>query len=238
MTDRDAAPQTALENGMREQRRIHRERIARGMPRAGWKICVNDARMQKKLGLDDAFVGFLDGSRALADGDAWKAEPGSVLAVEPEIAIRFGAAVRAGDDPHAVRSAIEGVAPAVEVLDWRSAKLDLESLASSSSYHAGFVTGALRSLDDVPAISADCPRFERAGERIGVPDPRLVPQDSDGLVRLVARVAAFLSVFGESIEAGDWLLCGACTNPARVDPGDSIVADFASLGAVRVRFER
>jgi len=203
------------------------------MARAGWKICVNDRRMQKKLELDSSFVGFLDGSRALRSGETWPVQAGSILGVEPEFAVRFDAAVPATADAQAIRRAVGGVAPALEVVDWREAKLDLHTMAASSSFHAGFVVGELRPFEAVPAIADGCPLFRRGDELLAVPDPTLVPAD---LTRLIAGVAAFLARHGQGIEAEDWLLCGACTNPARVEPGDVVEADFGSLGPVSVRF--
>jgi 2-keto-4-pentenoate hydratase len=223
-----------LDEAIREQLARLDARLAAGMPRAGWKICVNDARMQKRLGLETSFVGFLEGSRHLASGAAWCADEGSVLGVEPEFAIRFGVSLSGEDGYDAARRAIAGVAPAIEVLDWREAKLDLASLAATSSFHAGFVTGELRSLGDVPAIADGCPAFRRGDDVLGVPDASLVPAD---LVTLVQGVARFLSRYGRTIEAGDWLLCGACTNPGRVEIGDTVEADFGRLGRATVRFE-
>lgn len=225
---------TGFDAAIREQLARLDARLAAGMPRAGWKICVNDARMQKRLGLDASFVGFLEGSRHLRTGAKWRVEEGAILSVEPEFAIRFGAAVSPNDGYDAARRAIAGVAPAIEVVDWRDARLDLESLATSSSFHAGFVTGELRSLEDVPAVGGTCPTFWRGEDALGVPDASLVPAD---LVTLVLDVAGFLARFGRAVEAGDWLLCGACTNPGRVERGDAVEADFATLGAVRVAFE-
>ena len=132
-----------------------------------------------------------------------------------------------------IRSAVLGVAPAIEVVDYSSAAFDLRAMAAGSSFHAGFVVGELRCLDDVPALAAECPRFRRGDEVLGVPDPSLVPAD---LTTLISHVAAFLARYGRHIAADDWLLCGACTNPARVEAGDEVEADFASLGAVRVKF--
>lgn len=224
-----------FDDAIREQLRTLGQRLAAGMPRAGWKICVNDPRMQKRLGLSSSFVGFLDGVRHLSSGEVWKVEEGAVLGVEPEFAIRFRESVDARADADAIRRAIEGVAPAIEVVDWRSAKFDLATLASSSSFHAGFVTGALCPLDDVPAISDWCPMFQRGDDVLGVPDPALVPAD---LTLLVADVARFLAGYGQRIEAGDWLMCGACTNPGRVEAGDIVEADFTTLGGVYVKFEK
>jgi 2-keto-4-pentenoate hydratase len=225
---------SALDDAIRAQLARLDARLAAGMPRAGWKICVNDARMQKRLGLETSFVGFLDGARHLASGAAWRVEEGAVLGVEPEFAVQFGAALTREDDYDAARSAIAGVAPAIEVVDWRDAKFDLASLASSSSFHAGFVTGELRSLDDVPPIGGFCPGFFRGDDVLGVPDASLVPAD---LVTLVLDVVHFLSRYERTIEAGDWLLCGACTNPGRIEIGDTVEADFGQLGHVSVRFE-
>jgi len=203
------------------------------MPRAGWKICINDARMQKRLGIERAFVGFLDGSRATTSGQAWPIADASILGVEPEFALRFSKPVAAGAGADAVRAAIAGVAPAIEVVDWKDAKFDLASVAATSSFHAGYVVGDLRPVTDVPLIDDGCPLFRRGDEIIGVPDASLVPSN---LVDLVRDVADFLGRHGELIERDDWLLCGACTNPARVEAGDEIEADFGSLGAVRVTF--
>jgi 2-keto-4-pentenoate hydratase len=223
-----------FDDAIREQLRELDARLSGGMPRAGWKICVNDPGMQKRLGLSSSFVGFLDGARHLQSGAVWPVDEGAVLGVEPEFAIRFRAAVSAGDDAGGIRRAIEGVAPAIEVVDWRHAKFDLATLASSSSFHAGFVTGELRSLEDVPRITDICPMFVRGDDVIGVPDAALVPAD---LTVLVADVAKFLAAYGQRVEAGDWLMCGACTNPGRVEIGDVVEADFWVLGGVRLRFE-
>jgi len=223
----------ALDEGIREQLREFHSRLADGMPRAGWKICINDRRVQNKLGLGASFVGFLDGGRAFESGQTWQVEPGAVLGVEPEFAIRFHRGVCAGTGGDGIRAAIAGVAPAIEVVDWKGAKFDLATLAASASFHAGFVVGPLRALADVRPVGDGCPLFRRGGEVIGVPDPELVPAD---LTLVVAHVAVFLDARGEAIEAGDWLLCGACTNPARVEAGQGIVAEFAGLGSVSVRF--
>lgn len=228
----DTLDQT-LDRAIREQLARLDRRLEGGMARAGWKICVNDRRMQKKLGLEACFVGSLDGSKALRGDDAWSVRPGAILGVEPEFAVRFATAVAPGDDPAAIRAAVRGVAPAIEVVDWRGASFELHALAAGSSFHAGFVVGELRALDAVPALGGDCPRFRRGDAVLGVPDPDLVPADLTGLI---ADVAAFLARHGRRIEADDWLLCGACTNPARVEAGDEVEADFGSLGSVRVRF--
>lgn len=223
----------ALDDAIAEQFARLDRRLGEGMARAGWKICVNDPRMQNKLGLDTSFVGYLDGSNALCSGDEWRVRPGAILGVEPEFAVRFRASITAGDKSAAILSAVRGVAPAIEVVDYSGAAFDLVAIAAGSSFHAGFVVGELKPFDAVPPIADGCPLLRRGDEVLGVPNPVLVPAD---LTTLIADVANFLARFGRRIEADDWLLCGACTNPARIEAGDEVEADFATLGSVRVRF--
>src|SRR5690242_11635849 len=106
-----------LDSAMRRQlRRQHAARAA-GMPRAGWKICVNDRHAQTRLGLDGPFVGWLNGARVIASGTSYLVPPGVRFACEPEIAIRIGTAneVRSVAD---ARAAIAALAPALEVVDY------------------------------------------------------------------------------------------------------------------------
>ena len=90
-----------------------------------------------------------------------------------------------------IRSAVLGVAPAIEVVDYSSAAFDLRAMAAGSSFHAGFVVGELRCLDDVPALAAECPRFRRGDEVLGVPDPSLVPADLTTLISYERLPAPF-----------------------------------------------
>ena len=84
-----------------------------------------------------------------------------------------------------------------------------------------------------PAIGSDCPRLSKGGAPAGAGDASLVPADLAEIVRLVAD---FLAPRGEGLEAGDWILSGACTSPLRVEAGDEVRADFGPLGSVSVRF--
>ena len=52
----------------------------------------------------------------------------------------------------------------------------------------------------------------------------------------VAWLANKLGGFGVHLEAGQVIMPGSCTRAHDVAPGDSIVAEFAQLGAVSVRF--
>ncbi len=223
-----------LDGAVRRQlRRRHAARAA-GMPRAGWKICVNDPRVQARLRLDGPFVGWLNGARIVASGGAYPVPAGARFVCEPEIAIRIGRA----DDVTTLagaRAAIAALAPAFEVVDHGRLSPALGAVVETSSFHDGAVLGALRPPAAMPMLSRDCPRLTRNGEAAGTADPTLVPADLATTVLLVAR---FLAPYGEELRDGDWILSGACAAPVPAHPGDELTADFGPLGTVAVTMRR
>jgi 2-keto-4-pentenoate hydratase len=222
----------AFDAALRRQQLRLQAALAGGMPRLGWKVCVNERGAQRRLGLSGPFAGFLDGARRISSGGVC-ATP-AAGAVEPEIAIRIGAAVGGGAALAEARRAIAALAPALEIVDYTRGAHSLEGVVESSSFHFGVVLGEPRPGASAPAIGADCPRLVQNGARAGKPDASLVPAD---LGEIVLLVAGSLARRGERLEAGDWILSGACTPPVRVAAGDEVSADFGALGTVAVRFE-
>lgn len=221
-----------LELGVRKQHARLRAALSAGMPRLGWKICVNERRSQERLGLVEPFVGFLNGASCLSSGNECALGTG-VFAVEPEIAIRLGNSVGADATLLTARSAIEALAPALEIVNYKLAAPNLESIVESSSFHFGLVLGARRDGSGAPPIGPGCPVLLCNGQPSGTPDPALVPAQ---LAEVVVLVARFLGTHGEELRAGDLILSGACTNPVRVQVGDEVRAEFGALGSVWVRF--
>lgn len=224
------APEAFAETIRRQLARLA-DAIANGMPRVGWKICVNDPRAQKRLGLAEPFVGWLDGARIVASGERYPVRAGTRLACEPEIAIRIGAAEDSRNPEGGF--AITAAAPALEVIDYARASPDLATVVETSSFHDGVVLGRERSPDAAPQLSAECPRLTRNGETVGTTDPSLVAAD---LALIVHHVAEFLTSYGQGLRPGDLILSGACAAPVMVTSGDEIAADFGPLGIVRVVF--
>ncbi|HYC01284.1 MAG TPA: fumarylacetoacetate hydrolase family protein [Candidatus Limnocylindrales bacterium] len=223
----------ALDEAMARQFARYRQARREGMPRAGWKICVNDPVAQHHLGLDGSFVGFLDGRRALASGATYRIPPTTRLAVEAEVALRIGAQVPACAAVDEARRAIAAASPSLELVDYALASRDLARIAETASFHHGFVLGNERSPQSAPRVRADCPSLRINDAVTGPADARLVPEDLAVLVVLVAR---FLDRFDERLEAGDWILCGSCVRPAFVAAGDEVNADFGPLGVVSATF--
>jgi 2-keto-4-pentenoate hydratase len=212
-----------FEDAVRRQHERLGRALAAGMPRLGWKICVNEPTNLRRLGLARPFVGYLDGARRFDSGGTCPLGPGGVFAVEPEIAIQVGSGA----------ASVAALAPALEIVDYTRGAFTLAGVVESSSFHHGVVLGASRPPGSAPALGPGCPRLLHDGVPAGTPDPALVPADLSEIVRLVA---AFLDEHGQGLCAGDWILSGAYTAPVHVAAGERVEADFGTLGAVAVEF--
>ncbi|HEX6240312.1 MAG TPA: hypothetical protein VFZ61_05445, partial [Polyangiales bacterium] len=186
--------------------RLH-ARLAQGMPRRGWKVGINVPEVQRALGLDHALIGWLDGERVLQDGAVLVAAPGSALHVEPELCLRLRAAVSPDADEAAAQAAVEGVAPALELVNYAQPRASLADVVGHSMFHHAVVVGAFRALDVSGKLAApDAVTFRVGGVTSEPARAELVPARAG---QLVLQVAARLAECGERLEAGDWLISGS-----------------------------
>jgi 2-oxo-3-hexenedioate decarboxylase len=225
---------TAYAQAMSVQLAALRERLAQGMPRRGWKVGINVPEVQHKLGLAHALVGWLDGDRVLADGAQLAYEPGMQLHVEPELCLRLGASVAPDTDPVDVQASIDGVAPALEIVDYAKPKGSLADIIGHAMFHHATVLGAFRALpaDGSLAISGDV-RLRVGALQAEPARPDLVPASAS---LLVLQVAARLSECGEALLAGDLILSGAfITRALALSPCASARAELGKFGTVSCR---
>jgi len=218
-TDRPIADEIKahLDRGMQAQLRNFRAELTRGMPRLGWKIGINDPRVLERLGLDAPVVGWLRGDRVLRSGDRYVLRRGTRVAVEAEVALRVGG------------GAVAALAPALELVNYSLPANSLEGALEHDIYHDAVVLG--RETLPVPIADDAWPHLRRNGEEISHRDPALPVMQPSAVVR---HVADMLARYGEWLETGDWVICGALTRPLPVRSGDRIEADFGPLGRVAV----
>lgn len=226
-------PESSRVLGMRRQLQSYASRRARGMPRVGWKIGVNVPEVQRRLGLSEPLVGFLDGERVFEDGAAVVCPEDTRLHVEPELCLCLGTAVGPNPSVEEARAAIIAVRPALEVVNYALPGKGLEELIASAMFHHGLVLGAplpLPSPGTVRAVAGELV-FEVSGQRSPPARSDLVPGELAEIVRLMARV---LTEFGESLQAGDLLMSGAFVEKALpLAAGHTARARFGTLGEVR-----
>jgi 2-keto-4-pentenoate hydratase len=231
-----------------------------GAPRAGWKIAINDANVQRSLGLSGSLVAALDGTQMLASGARYTAPDGAILLAEAEIALRFSRELAGHVTSDEVRGAIAAVAPAIELVDYQRAARDLEQILANGVFHAATVLGPAHAPDAAIMAQRDAPNAAVAsacGDAIALarsifaapPDSplpslrcgaataaakRIALLSPNDLLEAVRHVAALLDRHGEALRSGDWLICGSLVEPARIARGEHAWADFGALGTVHV----
>ena len=219
-----------IDSGMARQLEAFHARVAAGMPRLGWKIGINDPAAQQRLGLDATLVGWLDGERVFETGQAYRTSAGAKPRVEAEIAVRLGAEVPVGSSVGVARSAIAAIAPAIEFVNGTKPLSPLDELLAHDILHDGVLFGAESDLSLAANLSAPAfPVVTRAGD-----DPRraIAGRYPDDLAEIVAHTANVLGHYGESLRAGDRIICGSFIDPFDISPGDRIDVDFGPLGSL------
>ncbi len=222
-----------LAPGMARQLERFREALAGGMPRRGWKIGINVPEVLRHLELPHSAVAWIDGRRVVPSGAELAWRPEARLHAEPEIAIRVGDRVPAGASPETARGCIASLHPALEIVSYAERLADLDDVLACCMFHDATVLGPPAPLEAVRGLGAEWPAL-RVGERSADP-PRadLVPDDLGGLL---AFAAAYLDVFGESLEPDDLVLSGSyCARAAPLVAGEEVVAEFGPAGRVCAR---
>ena len=206
------------------------EARAAGMPRLGWKIGINDPAAQERMGLTATLVGWLDGRRVFAEGQPYSPPPGAKPRIEAEVAIRLAAAVGAGASLNFARSAIAGVAPAIEFVNATKPLTPLDELLANDILHDAVLFGRERSVELAAGLVAQgFPAVSLNGTSVREAKSGRYPDD---LAEIVVHVANVLGRYGETLNAGDWIIGGSYIDPFDVASGDTVAADFGPLGTL------
>ena len=234
MTDRhQLADDAAITPGMEAQLARWRRRIAAGERRRGWKIGFNVPAVQAQLGISEPVIGHLTSAGELAPGGEYSVAGGTRVGIEPEIAARIASDLLPGADLEAARSAIEGLGPAIEVVDIDRPFDDLTELLAGNVFHRAVMIGATDTLL-IPEHRGDVSvRVWRNGVEETAADVSEAVREAPQVVRHVARL---LGRFDERLRAGDTIICGSLTPIVWVEPGDRIEVEIEPLGRLEMSF--
>ena len=204
-------------------------RLAAGMPRLGWKVGINVPEVQRQLGLTHALVGFLDGARSYASGDAVPLAASAKVHAEVELCVRLASAVEAHADRAVALAAVDAVAPAIELVDYAIRAQGLMDVIRSSMFHHATVLGSWQPPRASIAIAEHVSL--RVDDAFAAPArAELVPAHLGEIVLFVARQ---LSAAGRKLEAGDLILSGCFVAKAvPLRPGQTAHARLGDFGSV------
>jgi 2-keto-4-pentenoate hydratase len=221
-----------IEAGMRRQAELRREQTAGGATLIGWKAGLNAPGPQEKLGLTRPLVGFLT-DRTLVRSQATVSLAGwENPTLEPEIAMRLGRDVPGGGSRDDVAAAVDALAPAIELVDLSGPTDDVEEMLATNIFHRAVVLG---DWDEARAgARLDGVALDVGGHDVAGADPTAVLGD---LVDVVRGVADTLADAGETLRAGEVVICGSVVAAFRVAPGERVRCSFSGLGDVEVALD-
>jgi len=235
-----AEPDFSVADAYRVLEIVETRRRAEGWTSVGRKIGFTNRTIWPRYGVDapnwahiwSHTVHFAPDARATLDLSGF-VNP----RIEPEIAFKLSGPVPRSDDPIALLSAVEWMAPAFEIVqchfpDW---KFKLPDCTAAWALHGALVVGPSVPINDAnrAKIAAQLPRFKVSLSRGGTVVDRGVGAnvlDSPVLtLGYLARVLAGLPQFPQ-LAAGEIISTGTLTDAWPVTSGQTWSSDYGELG--------
>jgi 2-oxo-3-hexenedioate decarboxylase len=219
-----ADPRARVRLALQAQLRSWRAALDSGAASVGWKVGLNVAEVEEVMGSEPVF-GHLTSATCLEPGGTFRSRSVRALRAEAEVAVELGQDVRAGDGPEAVRAAVVGLAPALELVDVEPPAGGFEGVVADNVYHRAFVLGPARTVAPGTRLAAT---LRVNGE---VRDTGATSEDFAAKLLAVARQ---LGEVGEALRAGDSVITGSLTHvPVRA--GDTVEVAIAPSNRCRSR---
>ncbi len=206
----------------------------------GYKVACTNTYAQRLLGVDGPFYGQLLSS-ATHDAPARLAVTGLLHnLIEPEFAFEIAEDVPTRDTPYTAASILPYVGtlmPAIELVDWHYrdwAAVGALSLIADNAIHGAWIAGA---------PIADWQHLELATHPVQLIVNGHVMSEGTGAnvlghpLTVLAWLANELPRQGRNLKAGDRITTGVCTEVYDAQAGDTVRADFGSIGAVEICFD-
>jgi 2-oxo-hept-3-ene-1,7-dioate hydratase len=206
-------------------------KLESGHKRVGWKIGFNTKDDQSRMGLTSPIVGHLTSESTLDSGGVYKGNAASKLMVEAEVAIFIGQHVPAGTNNEQAAAAIEGFAPAIEIVDFARSPHDMTSILEDNIFHETVIFGELTQNDSELKAKDINANVLVNGQSVKVADHSRYP---DEFSEIVVCVANRLAKQGECLQEGDWIISGSITQPVEVHSGDQVDISLSPLGSLIV----
>ncbi|WP_158861893.1 2-oxo-hept-4-ene-1,7-dioate hydratase [Leifsonia sp. AG29] len=229
-------PGMTVEDSYAVQRVWVERGLAAGRRLVGRKIGLTSRVMQQATGITEPDYGAIFADMVYQTGAVIEHDRFSNVRVEVELAFVLDTPL---EGPHVtlfdVLDATSYVVPALEIL---SSRIELEgrtivdTISDNAAMGAMVIGGRPVAPDavDLRWVGALLYRNETI-EESGVA-AAVLDHPANGVAWLANKLAAH----GTRLEAGDTILAGSFTRPMWVHPGDTVHADYGTLGAVTCRF--
>ena len=206
----------------------------------GYKIACTNTSAQRQLGVDGPFSGTLLSTFCFDSPARVAADQFFMRVVEAEFGFRMARdlpPLSRPRDREEVAAAVEGVIPAIEIVDsryndWTS--IGAMSLIADNACNAAWVKGELitdwRNID----LAAQAVRLSVNGQVVREGSGSAVLGHPLNALHWLANSLASRDI---GLQAGQYVTTGVTTEVYMGQQGDWITADFGSLGTANVVFE-
>lgn len=218
--------------------------LVSGRAVVGWKIAATSANGQAHINVGGPLAGRLLSGQIFESGATVPSAGNRMRVAEPEFAFVMGQDLLPQVEPFSqqqVMAAVAGLHPAIEIPDSRlspfteagEAQLLADNACARHFVLGQAATASWRELDlstfKVQARLEHGPDLKLIREGTGanvLGDPRLA----------LTWLANQLSALNIPLEKGQVVTTGTCMVPLDMAPGDTVIADFGTLGSVKMTF--
>lgn len=209
---------------------VHR-RLQRGERRIGMKMGLTSRAKMLQVGVNEMSWGRLTDGMLLEEGGVLARDAYIHPRLEPELAFLIGKPLSGKVTAAQALSAVDGVAPALELVDSRylDFKFTLNDVVADNSSAAGLVIGPwcsptqdLSNLGVVLEVNGMVIETASTAAILGHP------------VRALVAAARLAGEAGETLHPGDIVMSGGLTAAYSVSPGETVRATLQNLGFVSI----
>ena len=224
-----ADTEITLADAYEVQRLAIARRIQRGATRVGVKMGFTSRAKIIQMGVSDMIWGRLTSDMVVEDGGPISLARYVHPRVEPEVAFLLKKELVGNVTPMQALSAVEAIAPAMEIIDSRyeKFKFSLTDVVADNASSSGFVTGQWHSPDF---------DFSNLGLSLNFNGkPVLIGSTAAILgnpLRALVSAARFAAEAGEPLQPGWTVMAGGATAAEALVPGTWVECEIQHLGRV------
>ena len=224
----------SLDRGYAVQFELLKQRKAQGDVHVGWKVGLTSRAMQLQQGVHEPCLGHLVEAGHVSSPAVFRFDDLMTPGFENEICIRLGAPLDGGVTAESARSAIDAIAPAIEVVEKRGVfNADLPLAIAGNAQQCAFVTGEFVPLaDNADPAAVEVEVFVNGRSQERALGAEVLGSPINSVVWLARKVASF----GHGLRPGDLIMSGSFTGQYGIAKGDRIRAAFSGLGVVAIEF--
>jgi len=204
--------------GMRTQLVTRRKRIDAGETPLGWKVGFGAPAALTKFGLTAPLVAHLMRSGLRQSGATVSLKGWVKPVAEPEICVLMGTDVRGGGSKEEAAAAVAALGPAIELADMEFPPEDVEKILSGNIYQRNVIVGPRSTAHAGIKLDGLTGAIVRRGVEAGCMTDLEV--NTGKVVDIVRHVADVLAAFGETLRAGEIIICGSVFPPVFIEPAD------------------